>query len=106
MSYLVAHRRRPLTRPYCHCNPAVALEAIYDCKCPIAMTLMEGIDLDAGSYGSASGVLCGGGPGDRDRRAVSREIWRPGLCPPRNRAQPPCGREARAHGRGLCRDAG
>jgi hypothetical protein len=53
-----------LARPYCHCNPAIALQAIHDCKCPIAMTLMEGIDLDAGSYGSASGVLRRGGTGN------------------------------------------
>src|SRR5882724_8184979 len=67
---------------------------------------MEGIDLDAGSYGSAPGFLRRGRARDRDCQPVSRKVWPPGLCPARDRAQSPRGRGTRTQRSRVRRIAG
>ena len=64
MSYLVASPATPVDATVLPLQFRYCARGNPRLQCPIAMTLMEGIDLDAGSYGSASGVLRGGGPGN------------------------------------------
>src|ERR1700758_5333057 len=47
-------------------------------------------------------LLCGGGPGDRNRRSRVTATRRTCVCASRNRPQPPCGGQLASEGRALC----
>ena len=51
-------------------------------------------------------LLCRRGAGDRYRRAGAHDLWRPGLCPPRDRPQPLCGGQPEDQGRHFRRGTG
>ncbi len=54
----------------------------------------------------APGLLRRRGAGDRHRGTGAHDLWRPGLCPPRDRPQPLCGRQPQDQRRDFRRGTG
>ncbi len=85
---------------YGACQSALSLAASCGCKSPARAARSRSC------WPRPRGFCAGVGPRHPDRRAGDREVRRAGLCAPRDRPQPPCGRPPEGAGRGVRRGAG